>query len=114
MGPGGKAAPKDLRPSLDVKLAATWRYAEAKGVFRSASGTEFAPSSDLPKGTRVLYMAPALAKADPATLTADERNLARYVQLVFPKGTNLEPYLRIVRKWPCVETVQRPPAVSLP
>jgi len=114
MGPGGKKAPKGLRPSLDVRLAAAWRYAEAGATFVSSSGAHFSPAADLPKGTRIRYMVPHLAKADRAALSADERNLARHLQVVFPKGTPVESYLAVIEKWPCVDRVERPPEVSLP
>lgn len=113
MGAGGDG-PKSLRPSLDVKLVAEWRYADKEKGFISFGGGSFSPGDDLPKGTDIRPMAPHLAKADRATLSADEANLARYVQIVFPKGTSVEPYLAVIRKWPCVEEVQRPPEVSLP
>ncbi len=114
MGAGGDNAPKSLRPSLDVKMAADWRYSVARGIFVSSIGDEFSPATDLPKGTQVRYMVPHLAKADRATLSAEEGNLAQYVQVVFPKGTAVDPYLAVVGKWPCVEQVQLPPEVSLP
>ncbi len=114
MGAGGNNEPKSLRPSLDVKLAAKWRYSDARGIFVSSTGAEFSPAADLPKGTQLRYMVPHLAKADRATLSADESNLAQYVQIVFPKGTVVDPYLAVIGKWPCVEQVQRSPEVSLP
>ena len=114
MGVSGNNAPKSLRPSLDVKLAPNWRYSDAREIFVSSTGDEFSPTTDLPKGTQVRYMVPHLAKADRATLSADEGNLAQYVQVVFPKGTVVDPYLAVIGKWPCVEQIQRPPEVSLP
>lgn len=113
MGAGGDG-PKGLRPSLDVKLVAEWRYADKRKGFVSVGGASFSPAADLPKGTNIRPMVPHLAKADRATLSADEANLASYVQIVFPKGMSVEPYLAVIRKWPCVEQVQRPPEVSLP
>ncbi len=114
MGASGNSAPKSLRPSLDVKLAAIWRYSDAREIFVSSTGDEFSPATDLPKGTQIRYMVPHLAKADRATLSADEGNLAQYVQIVFPKATVVDPYLAVIGKWPCVEQIQRPPEVSLP
>ena len=113
MGPGGDA-PKTLRPSLDAKLAEAWRYAGPARGFVAADGRAFSPGAALPKGTVIRPMAPDLARADRATLSADEANLARSIQIVFPKGTPVESYLDVIRTWPCVETVQRPPEVSLP
>lgn len=110
----GGGAPKGLRPSLDIRLAADWHYAESERHFVSASGARFQPFAELPKGTRIRYMAPHLAKADRAKLSADERRLAQYLQVVFPAGTAVEPYLSAIGKWPGVEQVQRPPEISLP
>jgi hypothetical protein len=114
MSAGASNAPKGLRPSLDVKLAAEWRYADSRGVFVSSAGEEFSPAADLPKGTQIRYMAPQLARADRATLSADERNLASYLQIIFPKGAQLDRWLSDIARWPCVEQVQRPPEISLP
>lgn len=114
MSAGGSHAPKGLRPSLDVKLASEWRYADSRGVFVSTAGEAFSPAADLPKGTQIRYMVPHLAKADRATLSADEGNLAQYVQIVFPKGAKVDPYLATIGQWPCVEQVQPPPQISLP
>ena len=114
MGVGGDDAPKSLRPSLDVKLAADWRYADTKEIFVSSTGDEISPAMELPKGTKIRYMVPHLAKAERATLSADEGNLAQYVQIVFPKGTVVDQYMAAIGNWTCVEQVQRPPEVSLP
>ena len=110
----GGDAPKGLRPSLDVKLASEWRYIDARRLFVSSTGEEFSPAAALPKGTRIQYMVPRLAKADRATLSADESNLARYLQVVFPKRAVVDPYIAVIEKWPSVEQVRRPPEVSLP
>lgn len=69
---------------------------------------------DLPEGTRIRYMVPHLAKANRATLSADERNLVQYLQIIFPKGTMVDQYLLVIENWQCVEEVQRPPEISLP
>jgi hypothetical protein len=55
-----------------------------------------------------------LARAEGSSLSADERNLARHMQIVFPKGTAVDSYLAAIRKWHCVEQVQPPPQISLP
>ncbi len=114
MGAGGGNEPKGLRPSLDVKLSSEWRYSESRRLFVSATGEEFSPAAALPKGTQIRYMVPHLATADRATLSADESNLARYLQVVFPKGAVVDSYLAVIGQWPCVEQVRRPPEVSLP
>ena len=114
MGANGNNTPKGLQPSLDVKLLSEWRYSDTRKIFVSSGGEEFSPMPDLPKGTKIHYMVPHLADADRATLTADERNLAQYLQIVFPKGTAIDRYLSVVGSWPCVEQAQRTPEVGLP
>ena len=111
----GGSGPKNLRPSLDVKLLADWRYVERQKAFTSFSGSSFSPERELPKGTIVRPMVPELAKADPAKLSADEADLARFVQIIFPKGTSTGRYLAEIRKWPCVEEdPKQTPEASLP
>jgi hypothetical protein len=74
----------------------------------------FRPTAELPRGSRVVAMVPELAEADPAKLSPDERNLARYVHVVLPSRRKPAAYLERVRAWPGVEEARLPPEVSLP
>ena len=114
MTSGPVKMPGSLRPQLDVKMGPDWRYLETKRIFVSAGGEEFSPGPSLPKGAEIIHMVPALALADPGTLSEDERNLARFIQVVFPSKAAREKHTGQVENWPCAEEVRWPPEVSLP
>ena len=114
MSSGPVTTPGKLRPHLDVKLGADWRYLKSERMFVSSGGQVFSPASTLPKGAEVLYTAPGLAQADPCTLSEDERNLARFVQVIFRNKAARKKHFAQVEKWSCVEVVRWPPEVSLP
>lgn len=99
---------------LDIRMKPGWRYLEAKKTFVSEDEQTFSPAPDLPSGANIFYMVPALAEADPDSLSSDEQNLARYIQLVFPGKVDLSAYIEIVQQWPCVDEVRLPPQVSPP
>src|SRR5918999_3472639 len=103
-----------IRIPVDLKLAPGWRFLPDRRVFRSDSGEEFVPRSDLPKYTRIVYKAPDLARSDEAQLSEYERELRRYMQVILPKGRSPEDYVRSIRSWPCVEEAHVAPEVSLP
>jgi len=103
-----------IRVPVEVKLRRRYRYDPEKRVFESESGARFKPSGDLPKNTRIVNKAPALAAADPAGLSKSERDLQRYVQVILPEGESPADYLQIIRAWPSVEEVWLAPEISLP
>jgi len=103
-----------LRPAIDIKLKPGWRVDPGKRAFVSASGERCPPSPRLPKGSRILPKVPALADIPPAKLSAPERDLLRYAQVVFPEGEKPEDHLAVVRAWACVAEATLPPEVSLP
>lgn len=106
--------PSGLSPQLDMKMRAGWRYDAASGVFEGPGGATFSPQDSLPPRSRILHMVPALQTADLRRLTKDERNLARYLQIVFPKRMAPEAYIVVVEQWPCTESVASAPKVGLP
>lgn len=114
MNSGPTKTPKALRPHLDVKMAQDWRYVESEQLFVSSGGETFSPAATLPKGAEILCMVPDLARADPSTLSEDERFLARFIQVVFPNEGARKKHLAEVKKWPCAEEVRWPPEISLP
>jgi hypothetical protein len=101
-------------PHLVVRLKARWRYDSRHRRFVSATGNEFSLRGQLPKRTRITPTAPDLARRAPERLSPEERDLARYVQLVPPKPSNAKDLLAQVRRWPCVESAQLSPTISLP
>jgi hypothetical protein len=107
-------APAGLLRALSLKLKPGWRFDPGSRQFVSASGERFSVLDQLPKGSEIVPTVPALAKADPAKLSAAERDLARYVQLILPKGAAPKQNLRVIKRWDPVEAVTLPPEVSLP
>lgn len=103
-----------MRPHLDARLATGWRYDAAAGAFVAGDGQRFMPGDSLPAGVEIRHTAPDLARSDPGSLSAAERDLAAYVQIIFPRGTRPGRYLDKVKRWPCVKEVREPPEISLP
>jgi hypothetical protein len=102
-----------VRPSLALRLRPGWRVA-APAEFADAAGAKLYVAADLPRGAELVPTVPALAAADPARLSAPERELARHVQLILPAGADAEQLLAVVRRWAAVEDAGLPPRVSLP
>lgn len=105
--------PGHIRVPVDLKLRRGWRFVPERRVFESASGETFAPRG-LPRNTRIVYKAPALARAAEATLSKPERDLRRYLQVILPAGESAADYVSLVRAWPSVEAAHVAPDVSLP
>jgi hypothetical protein len=105
--------PGHIRVPVDVKLKRGWRYVPERRVFESGSGESFAPRG-LPRTTRIVYKAPALARADEATLSKPEKDLRRYLQVILPPGVAAADYVRLIRAWPSAEEAHVAPQVSLP
>src|SRR5688572_1269907 len=108
--------PKDgsVRPTIDFTLKAGWSFDTRRRIFKSERGETFSPLGDLPKGGRIVYKVPTLARADAKKLDKHERALRRYMQLVLQAGQQPATYLRTVRAWPAVEAAHLTPQVSLP
>jgi hypothetical protein len=103
-----------IKTPVEVKLKPRYRYNASRRVFESDSGDQFKPSGDLPKKTRIVYKVPALAEADPATLSSHEKDLRRYMQVILPEGESPADYVEAIRAWPSVEEAWVAPMVSLP
>jgi len=103
-----------IKVPVEIKLKPQYRYNVGKRVFESDKGERFRPDGALPKGTRIVYKVPALAEAEPRKLTAAERDLQRYMQVILPEGVAAADYLETIRAWPCVEDAWVAPEVSLP
>ena len=114
MSPKQSKPPKSIRPHLVVKLKRGWRYLESKHLFVSSEKKKFLPHADLPPGTHIVYVVPHLARSHLRRLSKDEQELARYVNVILPKGTSSIDYLNVLKKWMCVDKVQIPPEISLP
>jgi hypothetical protein len=106
--------PPFVKPHLDVKLKPGWAYDPKRGVFVSEAGEEHSPGESLPEGSRIVPMAPALAEADPRSLSPAERDLARYFQVILPRGEDPAEHGKAVGDWESVAEVQLPPKPGLP
>jgi hypothetical protein len=104
---------KLLGRSVDFKLKPGWRFDEAKGVFVNSTGEEFAPPR-LPKGSRIAYKVPSLARASAKRLSSAERDLQRYMQVIIPQRRSAGDFLKTVQSLPAVEEAHVAPEISLP
>ena len=103
-----------VRTPVDFKLKPQWRFDASRRAFVSESGETFALRGALPKNSKIVYKVPSLARAAPAALSAAERDLQHYMQLILPPDSAADDYLQVVRAWPCVAEAHLAPAVSLP
>ncbi len=105
---------KGEKSHLVVKLKAGWSFNPARRLFISKDGRRLSPGRNLPKNSRIVHMTPGLARTPPEALSEDEQILARYLQVILPKGKRPSAHLAAIRKWECVEEVTLPPQISLP
>jgi hypothetical protein len=103
-----------VRTPIDVKLKSGWRFEPRRRIFRSKTGQEFKPGTDLPTNTKILHKVPSLADADEADLSEHEMALRRHMQVILPKEQSPDDYVELVRSWPCVAEAYVSPAISLP
>jgi hypothetical protein len=106
--------PPGVRTPIDVTMKAAWSYDPDARTFSSSSGETFALGGRLPRGTKVVHKTPALARKAPSRLSAAERDLRRYLQIILPPGESPAEYVAAVRKWPPVERADLGPGISLP
>lgn len=106
-----KGAPRRF---IAFTLKPDWRFDARRRVFTSASGEAFSPLALLPDGSRIAWTVPRLARADVSTLSGEERELRRHMQIVLPEGASPARHLRRVRGWPCVAEAHVSPQISLP
>jgi len=114
MGPRPLGKPKSLKPHLDAKLQFGWRYDDTKRIFVSVKGKKLSPFKELPRGSLLVYTIPHLAHMKEASLSQDERELTRFMQVILPKRSDASKFLEILNDWPCFEEVKLPPEISLP
>lgn len=106
--------PKQLTGrSVEFKLKPGWRYDEGKSVFVDPKGVEFA-APRLPKNSRVLYKVPSLARSVHKKLSAAEKDLQRYMQVILPSPRSTKAVLRAVQTLPAVEEAHATAEISLP
>ena len=110
----GVPAPGGLDPHLVVRLQPDWKYDEASSRFLLGEGADEFQPRDVPEGSRIVYMIPDLQGTDRELLTEDEAELAGYLHVLLPPGSDPAEILPRVADWPCVAEVRLPPEISLP
>lgn len=105
---------RGIKPHLAVKLKAGWDFHPSTGRVTSEDGRVLRPEADLPPGSRIVPTAPELAGRRRSSLTADEANLARHLQVILPEGTDPSEILPRVEEWDWVDEARLPPEISLP
>lgn len=100
-----------LRP-VDFKLKPGWRFDEASRAFTGPAGESFTP--ELPKGAKLVFKVPDLARSRRKNLSPDEKDLQRYMQVVLPSAWKPEEFAKKVKAWPCADAPHAAPVVSLP
>jgi hypothetical protein len=103
-----------IRAAIDFTLKPEWSFDTKSRTFTSRSGETFSVRGLLPKGARLDYKVPSVARAALGTLNEHERDLRRYMLVILPAGQTPASYVRKVRGWPPVEEAHLPPKVSLP
>ena len=114
MGQKPVPPPKGMRPYLVVELRRGWRYVESRRACVSSKGQEVSLCEHLPGNSRVVHVAPHVARASRRSLSKCEQALARYLHVILPKGSVASQYLGALRDSPCVKEVGLPPEISLP
>jgi hypothetical protein len=99
--------------SIDCKLRPGWSFDEKREVFLGPKGEVEKPSA-LPKGTRIVYKVPSLAKRAARSLSEAERDLARYMQVILPSTAGQDQLLSAMQSWPAIEGADPTPQMSLP
>jgi hypothetical protein len=106
--------PRGFRRPIDLTLKAGWSFDPKTHAFTSSSGDTFSLRGQLPKGARVVHKVGSLSGSDASTLSAAERDLRRYLQVILPRGVSPAAHLPRVRAWPPVEEAHAAPDISLP
>ncbi len=110
----GRRRPQGIRPHLVAKLRDGWTYDPSAAVFVAADGRQFQSQAKVPKGTTIVHMTPDLACAPALSLSPAERDLARYIQIILPRGKSPSAYLPRLAQWECLAEVGLPPEIDLP
>jgi hypothetical protein len=106
--------PQGVSPHLEVRLKPGWRFDRRRGALLSETGEQLPLRDLLPPGVRIVPMVPALANADPKTLSVDEQLLARSLQVGLPSDTDSTELATVLRGLAGVELVATPPQIGLP
>jgi hypothetical protein len=103
-----------IKPHIVVKLKPGWAFDPSRRAFVSPDGDLVRPRRDLPKGSRIVPMAPELTRDPRAARSTAEKELSRYFQVILPKGEDASAALDAANHWPGIAEASMPPKVSLP
>jgi hypothetical protein len=102
-----------MRPVLHALLKPRWDLDPKRG--RCVTGRrELALDDHLPPETQTEYLVGRLRRVPRASLSAAEKRLARWVQIILPAGADAAKYVAELRTWPCFAEVHVAPQPSLP
>lgn len=104
--------PPGMPRVVSVKVKPGWAFDAKARCFTGPKGATFTP--DLPAGARLAPTVPQLAGRAPGTLSAAERDLQRYVQVILPEDHDVEAFAAAAGRWPCAASAEAGPSVSLP
>ncbi len=111
MGPESRKHVK-TKPHLVIRIKEGWRFDE-KGNLFVCGQRRIDVKADLPPASRVEYRTPQLAGARRSALSPHEADLLRYFNVILPSGSDPSDYLKIARKWQCVDKAELPPKAGL-
>ena len=108
------ASARSTSPSSGGAARPGWQFDEASARFLSGEGEEVFEPNGLPEGSQIVHMVPDLGTALRSQLSDAEAELARFLHILLPPGSQAAKIAPGVGKWPCLEEVRLPPEVSLP
>jgi len=114
MGDDATDASTFVKPHVAFKLKPGWSFDPARREFVSSDGSKVSVRGELPRGSKVVPTIPTLFSAPEETLSEPERQLARSMQVILPKGHDPSTAYRVISRWPWVAEAYLPPAIALP
>ena len=107
--------PAGMRPTIHALLKPRWNFHSNSRKFATVTGgQEFAPEHHLPPDTQIDHLVPRLQKGARELLSAEERKLSRWVQIILPRDASAEEYLAKLQTWPFIAEAHIVPPPSLP
>jgi hypothetical protein len=107
--------PAGLHQTIHALLKPRWNFHSNSRKFATITGgQEFAPEHHLPPETQIDHLVPRLQKGARELLSAEERKLSRWVQIILPRGASAEDCLAKLQTWPFIAEAHIVPPPSLP
>jgi hypothetical protein len=103
-----------VNPHVDFKLKPGWAFDPARRAFVSSDGSKVSVRGELPRGSKIVPTIPSLFYASEEKLSEPERQLARSMQVILPKGHDPSTVRDLISRWPFVLETHLAPAISLP